>query len=78
MLLLWKLVKNSERKCSPIARENQGKKLGNTFEYRVEELGPMGSPGRPTHCVTLTTASMALCDKHFTRFSHNWMDALKL
>jgi hypothetical protein len=46
MSLLCKAVKDSERKCMPITREDQGKgkKQGNILEYRMEELGPMGSP----------------------------------
>jgi hypothetical protein len=46
MLLLCKLVRDSERKCMPITRENQGKgkKQGNILEFRMEKLGPMGSP----------------------------------
>jgi hypothetical protein len=46
MLLLYKLVRDNEGKCTPITRENQGKrkKQGNILEYRMEELGPMGSP----------------------------------
>jgi hypothetical protein len=42
MLLLCKPVRDSERKCIPITREDQGKgtKQGNILEYRMEELGP--------------------------------------
>jgi hypothetical protein len=34
------------RENTPITREDQskGKKQGNILEYRMEELGPMGSP----------------------------------
>jgi hypothetical protein len=64
MLLLCKPVRNSERKCSPVARKNQGKKPGNILECRVEELGPLGtSPGGPTHYITLTTTPRASYDK---------------
>jgi hypothetical protein len=43
MLLLCKLVRDSERKCTPITRANQGKgkNQGNILEYRMEELGPL-------------------------------------
>jgi hypothetical protein len=42
MLLLCKPVRDSERKRTPITREDQGKgkKQGNILEYRMEELGP--------------------------------------
>jgi hypothetical protein len=53
-------------KCTPITRENQGKgkKQGNILEYRMEELGPMGSPaGRPTYCAPYAITLRALCDK---------------
>jgi hypothetical protein len=45
-LLLCKPVRDSERKYTPITGKNQGKerKQGNILEYRMEELGPMGSP----------------------------------
>jgi hypothetical protein len=46
MLLLCKPVRDNERKCMPITREDQGKgkKQENILEYGMEELGPMGSP----------------------------------
>jgi hypothetical protein len=52
VLLLCKPVRDSERKCMPITREDQGKgkKQGNILEYWMEEMGPMGStPGKPTY-----------------------------
>jgi hypothetical protein len=51
MLLLCKPVRDSERECTPIAREDQdkGKKKGNILEYRMEELGPKGSPHWQAH-----------------------------
>jgi hypothetical protein len=34
------------------------------LEYRMEELGPMGSPsGGPTYCAPFAIALRALCDK---------------
>jgi hypothetical protein len=66
MLLLCKPVRDSERKCTLITREDQGKgkKQGNILEYRMEELGPMGSsPGRPTYCTPYAITPRALCDK---------------
>jgi hypothetical protein len=45
--------------------------------YRIK-LGPMGNPpGRPIHCVTLTTAPRASYDKPLGQVP-NWMDAVKL
>jgi hypothetical protein len=56
MLLLCKPVRDSERKCTPVTREDQGKgkKQRNVLEYRMEELGPMGSlHGRPTYLLLM-------------------------
>jgi hypothetical protein len=66
MLLLCKPVGDSETKCTPITREDQGKgkKQGNILEYRMEELGPMGSPpGGPTYCSPYGITLRVLCDK---------------
>jgi hypothetical protein len=56
MLLLCKPVRDSERKCTVITRVDQGKgkKQGNILEYRMEELGPMGSPhSGPTYLLLM-------------------------
>jgi hypothetical protein len=65
MLLLCKPVRDSETKCMPITREDQGKgrKQGNILEYRMEELGLLDSPpGGPTY-YSLYAILRALHDK---------------
>jgi hypothetical protein len=43
------------------------------------KLGPMGSPpGRPTHCVSLTTAPRPCMINLLTRFISNWINTVKL
>jgi hypothetical protein len=81
MLLLCKPVSDSERKCMPITREDQGKgkKQENILEYRMEELGPLGSPpGGPTYCAPYAITLRALCDKLLTRCIGNWMNTVRL
>jgi hypothetical protein len=81
ILLLGKPVRDSERKCIPIIREDQGKakKQGNILEYRMEELGPMGSPpGRPTYCALMLLPLGPRVINLLTRFIHNWMNAGRL
>jgi hypothetical protein len=50
----------------PVTGESQGKgkKQGNILEYRMEELGTIGSPPcRPIYCAPYIITLTALCDK---------------
>jgi hypothetical protein len=79
MLLLCKPVRDSEKKCSPIAKKNQDKKAGNILKYGVEELGPMGRPLAGPLTVLLLLLLLGPCVINLLpRFIRNRMDTVKL
>jgi hypothetical protein len=81
MLLLCKPVRDNERKCMLITREDQGKgkKQGNILEYRMEEVGPKGSsPGAPLTVLFMLLLLGPCAINLLTRFICNQMNAVRL
>jgi hypothetical protein len=65
MLLLYKLVRDNEGKCTPITRENQGKRKKQETFWNTgwRSWAPwVVPPGGPTNCTPYAVAFRVLCD----------------